>query len=153
MANQKAFYKEEGEKLVEREEKRRGWPGVYYFHILKPWIVWKDDCQRGPGKLVVVWFRINFQICPVYNCATLTVITHVIQAPDVQGWNVPRAHQLPGMLLSLSFFPYQTIFPEIYLLIFKMSPWGLKNKRGEKEPLKTQVWGLICITFGRSNVD
>lgn len=111
------------------KRKSRGLPGVHYFHILKPWIVWKDDCQRGPGKLVVVWFRINFQICPVYNCTPLAVITHVIQAPDAQGWNVPRACHLLGMPPSLSVFPHQTIFPWTCLLISEMPTLGLKNKR------------------------
>lgn len=39
---------------VGRKGKERGLPGVHYFHTLKPCIVCKDDCQRGPGKLVAV---------------------------------------------------------------------------------------------------
>lgn len=132
------FYKQGLGNWWSQERKGGELPQVHYFHILKPWTVWKNDCQRGPGKLVVVWFSVNFQICPVYNCATFAVITLVTQGPDVQGWNVPRACHLPVKCLSLPFFPHQTFFSWTYLFIYKIPAWGLKNKR-EKETLKSRA--------------
>jgi hypothetical protein len=47
------FYKEWGRVGREGRGEEGDLPKVHYFHILNPCIVCKDDCQRGPGKLVV----------------------------------------------------------------------------------------------------